>query len=291
MQLNAPLVQNDKCIHDGLSALHCRFADLGAKVVLWDINKKSNDAVAKEIKDKGQSAYSYQCDCSKREEVYRVAEQVSTSPTFTKLINSLHHPMMICTLLCVTQVKQEVGDVTILVNNAGVISGKKFFQNSDEMIDLTFKVNTVAHFWVGVRHTLIHNHVYTSSSNTQTIKAFVPSMIAKNHGYIITIASSAGLFGVSGLMDYCGSKFGAVGIHEALVNELHAGHLDGIHTTVVCPYFINTGMFDGVKTRLPFLLPILEPEYAVNKIMTAFHSNQYMLLMPRILFVFLFCQS
>lgn len=46
------------------------------------------------------------------------------------------------------QVRQEVGDVTILVNNAGVVSGKKFFQNSDEMIDLTFKVNTVAHFWV-----------------------------------------------------------------------------------------------------------------------------------------------
>ena len=38
--------------------------------------------------------------------------------------------------------------MTVLVNNAGIISGNKFFDLSDNMIDLTFKVNTVAHFWV-----------------------------------------------------------------------------------------------------------------------------------------------
>lgn len=81
------------------------------------------------------------------------------------------------------------------------------------------------------------------------LKAFVPSMKEKNHGYIITIASSAGLFGVASLMDYVGSKFGAVGIHEALASELYVEKLDGIKTTVVCPFFINTGMFEGVKTR------------------------------------------
>ena len=86
-------------------------------------------------------------------------------------------------------------------------------------------------------------------SSLQTIKSFVPSMKEKNHGYIITIASGAGIFGISSLMDYCGSKFGAVGIHEALAAELHALKLDGIKSTLVCPYFINTGMFDGVKTR------------------------------------------
>lgn len=74
-------------------------------------------------------------------------------------------------------------------------------------------------------------------------------MKEKNHGHVITIASSAGLFGVASLMDYCGSKFGAVGIHEALASELSIAKLDGINTTLVCPFFINTGMFDGVKTR------------------------------------------
>ena len=46
------------------------------------------------------------------------------------------------------QVKQDVGDVTILVNNAGVVTGTKFLDLPDDKIDLTFKVNTTAHFWV-----------------------------------------------------------------------------------------------------------------------------------------------
>ena len=74
-------------------------------------------------------------------------------------------------------------------------------------------------------------------------------MMSKNHGHIISIASSAGLFGVSGLVDYCASKFGAVGINEVLDIELDTLKCTGVHTTCVCPFFINTGMFDGVKTR------------------------------------------
>ena len=38
--------------------------------------------------------------------------------------------------------------MTVLVNNAGIVTGKKFFDSPDNMVDLTFKVNTMAHFWV-----------------------------------------------------------------------------------------------------------------------------------------------
>jgi len=41
-------------------------------------------------------------------------------------------------------------------------------------------------------------------------------MLHNNHGHIVTIASLAGLGGCSGLVDYCSSKFAAVGLHEAL---------------------------------------------------------------------------
>ena len=102
-------------------ALSLKFAGLGATVVLWDINKSANDAVAQEINSKTpKKADSYQCDCSKREDVYRVAEQV----------------------------KKDVGDVTILINNAGVVSGKNLQDIPDDKIELTFKVNSSAHFWV-----------------------------------------------------------------------------------------------------------------------------------------------
>ena len=74
-------------------------------------------------------------------------------------------------------------------------------------------------------------------------------MMTRNHGHIVTIASSAGITGVTGLADYCASKFAAVGFDESLRQELYAQKKDGVHTTVVCPYYINTGMFDGVVTR------------------------------------------
>ena len=74
-------------------------------------------------------------------------------------------------------------------------------------------------------------------------------MLENNHGHIVSIASTAGLFGVAGLCDYCSSKFGAFGFNESLQMELAAIGKHEIHTTIVCPYFINTGMFDGAKTR------------------------------------------
>jgi all-trans-retinol dehydrogenase (NAD+) len=51
------------------------------------------------------------------------------------------------------------------------------------------------------------------------------------------------------LSDYCASKFGAVGFDDALRNELYRLGKTGVKTTVVCPFYINTGMFDGVASR------------------------------------------
>lgn len=49
--------------------------------------------------------------------------------------------------------------------------------------------------------------------------------------------------------DYCASKFAAVGFHESLAHELLAEEVDGVKTTLVCPYIVNTGMFEGCKIR------------------------------------------
>lgn len=100
--------------------LSLRFAKLGAVVVCADINKQANDTVVEEIKSLGGKAHGYKCDCSSREDIYRVADLV----------------------------KQQVGDVTILVNNAGIVSGKKFLETDDRLIQKTMEVNTMAHFWV-----------------------------------------------------------------------------------------------------------------------------------------------
>lgn len=51
------------------------------------------------------------------------------------------------------------------------------------------------------------------------------------------------------VQDYCASKFAAVGFHESLAHELLAEEVDGVKTTLVCPYIVDTGMFEGCKIR------------------------------------------
>lgn len=75
-------------------------------------------------------------------------------------------------------------------------------------------------------------------------------MIARNHGHVVTVASLAGHVGISKLVDYCSSKYAAVGFDEALRMELEGRGSFGVKTTVICPYFIkSTGMFDDVNSR------------------------------------------
>jgi short-subunit dehydrogenase len=62
----------------------------------------------------------YRCDVSNREEVFKVAKKV----------------------------KKEVGDVTILINNAGVGIVKTFLNYSNDEVTRTINVNLIAHYWV-----------------------------------------------------------------------------------------------------------------------------------------------
>jgi all-trans-retinol dehydrogenase (NAD+) len=67
------------------------------------------------------------------------------------------------------------GPVDILINNAGVVTGRTLLECSDAAIERTFQVNTLALFW--------------------TVRALLPAMIARGRGHVVTIASAAGLGG------------------------------------------------------------------------------------------------
>uniref|UniRef100_A0A0K0EGM3 Epidermal retinol dehydrogenase 2 n=1 Tax=Strongyloides stercoralis TaxID=6248 RepID=A0A0K0EGM3_STRER len=209
------------------------FGKLKSKIVIWDIDEKKANETTNLLKNKGVQCWFYKVDVSKKEQIYEAAEKVKT----------------------------EVGDVDILINNAGIVTGKKFFECEDQLMELTMSVNVISHFF--------------------TTKAFLPSMLNRNHGHIVSIASLAGKFGITGLVDYCASKFGAVGFSEALSEELLSLKKDNVHVTTVCPYYIDTKMFDGVVTKAPNVLPILKPEYAVDKIMEAILTNTEYLYLPR----------
>ncbi|KAF8484693.1 retinal short-chain dehydrogenase/reductase [Russula ochroleuca] len=149
------------------------------------------------------------------------------------------------------KVIEEIGHPTILVNNAGVVQGKLILDLSPEDIRQTFDVNTLAHFW--------------------TLKAFLPEMIKKKSGHIVTVASITGLAGMAQLTDYCASKAAVISLHESLRYELDKRyHAPQIRTSLVVPSHIQTPLFSTI--RLPnnrffrFCFPSLEPVTVVKAI-------------------------
>ncbi|EPY77186.1 17-beta-hydroxysteroid dehydrogenase 13, partial [Camelus ferus] len=120
------------------------FAKRKSRLVLWDINKHGVEETAAECRKLGATTHVFVVDCSNREEIY----------------NS------------VNQVKKEVGDVTIVVNNAGTIYPADLLSTKDEEITKTFEVNILGHFWI--------------------TKALLPSMLMRNYGHIVTVASICG---------------------------------------------------------------------------------------------------
>ncbi len=159
--------------------------------------------------------------------------------------------------------RNEVGKVDILINNAGVVSGRPFLECTDQQLRRTMEVNILAHFW--------------------TVKAFLPDMIRSNSGHIVTVASAGGIVGSAWLADYSASKFAAFGFDEALRAEFKKQKLN-IHTTVVCPYFIKSKMFAGVKTRFSFLLPILDAEDVSERIVNGIARKKRRLVMPPLVY-------
>ncbi|XP_066588097.1 estradiol 17-beta-dehydrogenase 11-like [Prorops nasuta] len=206
-----------------------KLAARGAHVVIWDINKNGIEETVSQIRAAGGKCWGYCCDITDKEEVYKTAKMV----------------------------KIEVGNVSLLVNNAGYVFGKTLLELPDEEIEKTYKVNILSHYWI--------------------TKSFLKDMMKENHGHIVTIASVAGLLGTYNCTDYSATKFAAIGYHESLYTELKAHGYDGIHATLVCPYFINTGMFHGVKPRL---MSMLQPEYVAEEIVHGILTNQINVTLP-----------
>ena len=150
-----------------------------------------------------------------------------------------------------------VGAVDILFNNAGVVTGGTFLEHSHADFEKTIRINVL-----GVMH---------------VARCFVPKMVEQGAGHVINIASAAGLIAVPLQSAYAPSKWACLAFSEVLRIEMEM-QKTGVHVTTVCPSYINTGMFDGVKA--PLLTPIMEPDDAVNQIVRAVKRNQIVLRMP-----------
>ncbi len=203
----------------------------GSTIVLWDIDAENLDLALGQLRGSGAQCHGYVCNVADHTAVYETA----------------------------TRVRDEVGDVDVVVNSAGVVSGRPILELADEEIERTFAVNTLALYW--------------------TCKAFLPRMVERNSGHIVTLASASGLIGVARLSDYAASKWAAIGFDESLRMELRQT-APAVRTTVVCPYYVNTGMFTGVRSRFPWLLPILDEAMVAERIVWAIERDRRRLFMP-----------
>lgn len=181
-------------------------------------------------------------------ETVGMAEAAATAPRFRSGVFTVDVTDAETVHEAAAQALSEYGRVDILINNAGIVTGKPVLETTDRDVQRSFEVNTIAHY--------------------RTVREFLPGMIARDRGSVVTIASAAGLVGVPRLSDYNGSKFGAVGFAQSLREELrHMG--SHVHTLLYCPYYISTGMFAGVKTKFSLVLPILTPEKVATQVLDA----------------------
>ena len=149
------------------------------------------------------------------------------------------------------KVKAECGYVDILINCAGIVTSNKTFdkQTVDE-IYRTMNINTISPMLIA--------------------RAMLPDMLKRNRGHICTIASAGGMISNPKMSVYAASKWGVIGWSDSVRIELQEMNSE-VHITTVAPYYINTGMFDGVKSRI---IPILKPEYVSKRIIRAIERNK-----------------
>lgn len=139
----------------------------------------------------------------------------------------------------------------ILINNAGIITSNKTFDlQSEGEILRTMNINTIAPMLVA--------------------RAILPDMLKRNVGHLCTIASAGGMLSNPKMSVYAASKWGVIGWSDSVRIELQEMK-SKVRVTTVAPYYINTGMFDGVKSSI---IPILKPEYVARKVIRAIEKNK-----------------
>lgn len=192
------------------------------KVVVWDINEDNIAATESELKSYGE-VKGYKVDVANTE--------------------------MVKQMFALTN--KECGDVDILINSAGIITGNKTFaEQSQQDIDRTMAINATAPMTVALQA--------------------LPPMLERNVGHICNIASAAGFIANPRMSIYAASKWAVIGWSDSLRVELQEAK-SNVHVTTIAPYYISTGMFDGVRSRI---IPILKPEWVAKKILNAIEKNK-----------------
>ena len=207
-------------------------AERATAVLLWDVNGPALEQTRLELAALGGNVHAYVVDLGSVSEIATAAARV----------------------------RSEIGDPDIVINNAGVVRSKPFWEH-DPIRDIAFvmDINTLA---------LMH-----------VAREFLPGMIAGGReARLLNVASASGMLSVPKMSVYTASKWAVIGWSDSVRLELRdAGH-DHVKVTTLIPSYIKTGMFDGA--RAPLLTPLLEPADVVDKAWRAMKQGKPRLMLP-----------
>lgn len=138
------------------------------------------------------------------------------------------------------RVRKDLGTPTILINNAAVVNGKPFLEQTQEEVEQVFRINTLSHYHL--------------------TRLFLPPLLTRpTGGSLITISSVLASLGASHLSAYAASKAALSAYHASLTAELSFG-APQVKTILVAPGQLDTRMFHNVKLRgwlRNFLAPVV----------------------------------
>ncbi len=155
----------------------------------------------------------------------------------------------------IRRAEAELGQIDLLVNNAGIERVARFDTARETDITDTLHINLEAPMLLS--------------------RAIVPGMLARGRGHVVNIASGAGKVGVAYGTSYCASKHGLVGFTNALRSEYHGSP---VGFSVVCPGFVtDAGMYDrwdkkGI--RAPKIAGTSKPEKVAAVVVKCIKKNK-----------------
>ena len=120
-----------------------------------------------------------------------------------------------------------LGPVDILVNNAGAAASEPFHRSTDEAWQWMLALNMTA--------------------PRVAMREVLPGMLARNHGRIVNISSTAGLTGYAYSAAYCAAKHGLIGLTRSVAREVARR---SITVNAVCPGYTDTEMVENAVTNI-----------------------------------------
>ena len=146
----------------------------------------------------------------------------------------------------VALVVAQLGEVGVLVNNAGVLIARPFEELTLEDWDVTMATNLRSLYLV--------------------TREVLPGMRRRRAGTIVNVASLAGRNGFAGGTAYTASKHAVLGFARSLMLEVRK---EGVRVVTVCPGSVDTGMLVDQPMLTPDRERILQPEDVADAILHA----------------------